>query len=147
MGEACSIVLRGATEQIIGEAQRSLHDALCVLTSTVKETKTTFGGGKEYIEYYNDDNDNKEPELLKMYDASLFAVSYGVVIKLFWTIFCVYATSGADDMAFPCHICVVYVARQTDGLTKVHVSHCYTCVLLCSNHPHIFLNCYWHVLH
>ena len=46
LGEACSIVLRGATEQIIGEAERSLHDALCVLTSTVKETKTVFGGGK-----------------------------------------------------------------------------------------------------
>lgn len=45
LGEACSIVLRGATEQIISEAERSLHDALCVLTSTVKETKTTFGGG------------------------------------------------------------------------------------------------------
>merc|ERR1719334_895920 len=45
LGEACSIVLRGATKQIIGEAERSLHDALCVLTSTVKETKTTFGGG------------------------------------------------------------------------------------------------------
>ena len=48
MGEACSIGLRGATEQIIGEAERSLHDALCVLTSTVKETKTTFGGGNHY---------------------------------------------------------------------------------------------------
>ena len=48
LGEACSIVLRGATEQIIGEAERSLHDALCVLTSTVKETKTTFGGGNNY---------------------------------------------------------------------------------------------------
>lgn len=47
LGEACSIVLRGATEQIIGEAERSLHDALCVLTSTVKETKTVYGGGKE----------------------------------------------------------------------------------------------------
>ena len=45
LGEACSIVLRGATEQIIGEAERSLHDALCVLTSTVKETKTVYGGG------------------------------------------------------------------------------------------------------
>merc|ERR1712043_16467 len=45
VGEACSIVLRGATEQIISEAQRSLHDALCVMTSTVKETKTTYGGG------------------------------------------------------------------------------------------------------
>merc|ERR550519_2186707 len=45
LGEACSVVLRGATEQIIGEAERSLHDALCVLTSTVKETRTVYGGG------------------------------------------------------------------------------------------------------
>jgi len=45
VGEACTIVLRGATEQIISEAQRSLHDALCVMMSTVKETKTTYGGG------------------------------------------------------------------------------------------------------
>merc|ERR1712096_229268 len=45
LGEACSVVLRGATEQIIGEAERSLHDALCVLTSTVKEPRTVYGGG------------------------------------------------------------------------------------------------------
>jgi T-complex protein 1 subunit beta len=45
LGEACSIVLRGATEQIIGEADRSIHDALCVLTSTVKEPRTVLGGG------------------------------------------------------------------------------------------------------
>merc|ERR1712021_85840 len=45
LGEACSIVLRGATEQILDEAERSMHDALCVLTSTVKETKTVYGGG------------------------------------------------------------------------------------------------------
>merc|ERR1719471_2495131 len=38
-------VPRGATEQIIGEAERSLHDALCVLTSTVKEPRTLYGGG------------------------------------------------------------------------------------------------------
>jgi len=45
LGEACSIVLRGATEQIIGEADRSIHDALCVLTSTVKEPRIMYGGG------------------------------------------------------------------------------------------------------
>lgn len=45
MGEACTIVLRGATKQILDEAERSLHDALCVLTQTVKETKIVFGGG------------------------------------------------------------------------------------------------------
>ncbi|XP_046346306.1 T-complex protein 1 subunit beta-like [Haliotis rufescens] len=45
LGEACSIVLRGATQQILAEAERSLHDALCVLSQTVKETRTVFGGG------------------------------------------------------------------------------------------------------
>lgn len=45
MGEACTIVLRGATQQILDEADRSLHDALCVLCQTVKETRTVFGGG------------------------------------------------------------------------------------------------------
>lgn len=46
MGEACTVVLRGATQQILDEADRSLHDALCVLTQTIKETRTTFGGGR-----------------------------------------------------------------------------------------------------
>lgn len=46
LGEACTIVLRGATKQILDEADRSLHDALCVLSQTVAETATVFGGGK-----------------------------------------------------------------------------------------------------
>jgi len=45
LGEACTVVLRGATQQILDEAERSLHDALCVLAQTVKETKTVYGGG------------------------------------------------------------------------------------------------------
>jgi len=45
LGEACTVVLRGATRQILDEAERSLHDALCVLTQTVKETRTVLGGG------------------------------------------------------------------------------------------------------
>lgn len=45
LGEACTIVIRGATQQIIDEAERSLHDALCVLTATVKETRVVYGGG------------------------------------------------------------------------------------------------------
>ena len=52
LGEACSIVIRGATEQILGEAERSLHDALCVLTSTVKNTKTVLGGGQFLVGSY-----------------------------------------------------------------------------------------------
>lgn len=45
LGEACTIILRGATQQILDEADRSLHDALCVMSQTVKETRTVFGGG------------------------------------------------------------------------------------------------------
>lgn len=44
-GEACTIVLRGATHQILDEAERSMHDALCVLSQTVTETRTVLGGG------------------------------------------------------------------------------------------------------
>ncbi|CAG0895075.1 unnamed protein product [Cyprideis torosa] len=45
LGEACSIVIRGATQQILDEAERSLHDALCVLSQTVKEPRVVYGGG------------------------------------------------------------------------------------------------------
>ena len=45
LGEACTIVIRGATQQIIDEAERSLHDALCVLAATVKESRIVYGGG------------------------------------------------------------------------------------------------------
>jgi T-complex protein 1 subunit beta len=45
LGEACTVVIRGATQQIIDEADRSLHDALCVLAATVKESRIVYGGG------------------------------------------------------------------------------------------------------
>lgn len=44
-GQACTVVLRGATQQLLDEAQRSLHDAFCVLSQTIKEPKTVLGGG------------------------------------------------------------------------------------------------------
>lgn len=44
-GSACTIVLRGATEQGLDEAERSLHDALSVLSQTTRDTKTCLGGG------------------------------------------------------------------------------------------------------
>lgn len=45
LGEACTIVLRGATQQILDEGERSLHDALCVLQQTVLNPKIIYGGG------------------------------------------------------------------------------------------------------
>lgn len=44
-GEACTIVLRGANVQLLEEAERSMHDALCVLSQTSKEPRTVLGGG------------------------------------------------------------------------------------------------------
>lgn len=45
VGAACTIVLRGATNQMLDEAERSLHDALAVLSQTVKESRVVYGGG------------------------------------------------------------------------------------------------------
>lgn len=44
-GKACTIVLRGASSHVLDEAERSLHDALCILTATIKEPRTICGGG------------------------------------------------------------------------------------------------------
>jgi len=44
-GAACTIVLRGASSHLLDEAERSMHDALCVLQATVKEPRTICGGG------------------------------------------------------------------------------------------------------
>jgi len=44
-GEACTIVLRGASQNVLDEAERSIHDALCVLSQTVRNPKTVLGGG------------------------------------------------------------------------------------------------------
>jgi T-complex protein 1 subunit beta len=45
VGEACTIVLRGATSHMLDEAERSIHDALCVLSQTVKEPRVVLGAG------------------------------------------------------------------------------------------------------
>jgi len=45
VGEACTIVLRGATSHMLDETERSLHDALCVLSQVVNDSRTIYGGG------------------------------------------------------------------------------------------------------
>jgi len=42
---ACSIVLRGSGQHILDEAERSFHDAICVLMAAVKNHKVIYGGG------------------------------------------------------------------------------------------------------
>jgi thermosome len=43
--KAVTIVIRGGTEHVIDEAERSLHDALCVVRNTIEDQKIVPGGG------------------------------------------------------------------------------------------------------
>lgn len=43
--QTSTIVLRGATTQILDEAERAIHDALCVIAAMMSEKRTVWGGG------------------------------------------------------------------------------------------------------
>ncbi len=45
-----AILIRGGTERIVDEAERSLHDALCVARDVVEEPKILAGGGAPEME-------------------------------------------------------------------------------------------------
>ena len=45
-----AILIRGGSERIVDEAERSLHDALCVVRDVVEEPKILAGGGAPEIE-------------------------------------------------------------------------------------------------
>ena len=49
-GEACTIVLRGSSTHLLDEAERSLHDALCVLTTCLKNSRVVYGGGNSELQ-------------------------------------------------------------------------------------------------
>eukprot|EP01013_Petalomonas_cantuscygni_P003941 TRINITY_DN1420_c0_g2_i1.p1 TRINITY_DN1420_c0_g2~~TRINITY_DN1420_c0_g2_i1.p1 ORF type:complete len:569 (+),score=200.17 TRINITY_DN1420_c0_g2_i1:64-1707(+) len=44
-GEACTVVLRGSSQHLLDEAERSLHDALCVVSQTVLHPEVVLGAG------------------------------------------------------------------------------------------------------
>mmetsp|Transcript_5863 Transcript_5863/g.13906 ORF Transcript_5863/g.13906 Transcript_5863/m.13906 type:complete len:524 (-) Transcript_5863:38-1609(-) len=44
-GAACTVVLRGSSNHLLDEAERSLHDALCILMATLKHPRRIYGGG------------------------------------------------------------------------------------------------------
>jgi thermosome len=47
---AVAILVRGGTERVVDEAERSIHDALCVVRDVVQEPKILAGGGAPEIE-------------------------------------------------------------------------------------------------
>jgi len=48
--KAVTILIRGGTQRIIDEAERSIHDALCVVRDVVEEPKVVAGGGAPELE-------------------------------------------------------------------------------------------------
>ncbi|MFW9808340.1 MAG: thermosome subunit beta [Candidatus Thorarchaeota archaeon] len=48
--KAVSIVIRGGTEHVVDEADRALHDALCVVRNVVEDSTYVAGGGATEIE-------------------------------------------------------------------------------------------------
>ena len=48
--KAVTILVRGGTEKIVDEAERSLHDALCVIRDVVQKSKVVAGGGAPEME-------------------------------------------------------------------------------------------------
>ena len=47
---AVAILVRGGTERVVDEAERSIHDALCVVRDVVQEPKILAGGGAPEVE-------------------------------------------------------------------------------------------------
>jgi archaeal chaperonin len=48
--KAISILLRGGTQMLVDEADRALHDALCVVRNLISEPKAVVGGGASEVE-------------------------------------------------------------------------------------------------
>uniref|UniRef100_A0A6B2E5U4 T-complex protein 1 subunit epsilon n=1 Tax=Phlebotomus kandelakii TaxID=1109342 RepID=A0A6B2E5U4_9DIPT len=47
--KAVTILIRGGNQMVIAEAKRSLHDALCVVRSLIKDSRIVYGGGAAEI--------------------------------------------------------------------------------------------------
>jgi thermosome len=48
--KAVTILIRGGTQRIVDEAERSLHDALCVVKDVIEEPRIVAGGGAPELE-------------------------------------------------------------------------------------------------
>ncbi len=48
--KAVTVVIRGGSSQVVDEAERALHDALCVVRNAVQDKKIVAGGGAPEVE-------------------------------------------------------------------------------------------------
>ncbi|EPR77775.1 T complex protein 1 subunit beta [Spraguea lophii 42_110] len=71
---ACTIVLKGSSKEVLDEAERSIHDALCVLKRISTTNKIIYGGGAPEMNMAN----NLNQYALKIEDkesSAVFALS------------------------------------------------------------------------
>jgi len=75
-----AILIRGGTERIVAEAERSIHDALCVARDVVQEPKIVAGGGAPEMEVaraireYAEGLLGKEPLAMQSYAEALESI-------------------------------------------------------------------------
>eukprot|EP01112_Ceratiomyxa_fruticulosa_P005588 TRINITY_DN1628_c0_g1_i2.p1 TRINITY_DN1628_c0_g1~~TRINITY_DN1628_c0_g1_i2.p1 ORF type:complete len:527 (+),score=109.15 TRINITY_DN1628_c0_g1_i2:197-1777(+) len=81
-GKTVSIITRGSNKLVIDEAERSIHDALCVVRSIVKKKHLIAGGGAPEIEMslqlnaYSKTLSGVEQYIVKAYAEALEVIPY-----------------------------------------------------------------------
>jgi thermosome len=80
--KAVTILIRGGTERIIDEAERSLHDALCVVRDLIEEPKIVAGGGAPELEVskvlkrFAENLPGREQLAVKSYSQAMEVISF-----------------------------------------------------------------------
>jgi len=81
-GKTVSVLVRGSNNLVVEEAERSLHDALCVVRSLVKEKHLIAGGGAPEAELrvalsrYADTLDGSQSDCVRAYADALEVIPY-----------------------------------------------------------------------
>ena len=102
-GKACTIVLRGSTDQALDEAERSLHDALSVLSQVTKETRTVLGGGCSEMNMSKAVEQTAQNESGKK---SLAIESYAKALRQLPTILCDNAGYDSSELVSKLRSCI-----------------------------------------
>ncbi|KAF6013824.1 T-complex protein 1 subunit beta [Brettanomyces bruxellensis] len=111
-GKACTIVLRGSTDQALDEAERSLHDALSVLSQVTKETRTVLGGGCSEMNMSKAVEQTAQNESGKK---SLAIESYAKALRQLPTILCDNAGYDSSELVSKLRSCI-YNGLTNSGL-------------------------------
>jgi chaperonin GroEL (HSP60 family) len=78
---AVTLLIRGGTQRMTAEAERSIHDALCVIRDVIQEPKIVAGGGAPELEMarvlknYAETLPGREPLAVKAYADALESVA------------------------------------------------------------------------